>query len=67
MKVITLAFPSISDMGGKVFYGWVTTSSVDQDEEPSLVSTTDVTASANTTYYAVFAAKTAKVNDRNKK
>jgi len=54
-----VAFPSISDMGGKVFYGWVTTSSVDQDEEPSLVSTTDVTASANTTYYAVFATKTA--------
>lgn len=52
-------FPEASVPVGsdKVFYGWVTASSVNPDEEPSLVSTTSVTASANTTYYAVFATR----------
>ena len=50
-----VVFPSVDGISGKVFYGWVTTSTVDPDENPSLVTTTGVTATANTTYYAVFA------------
>ena len=37
----------------KVFMGWVTTSSVDPNEEPTYV--TSATATADITYYAVFA------------
>ena len=54
-----VVFPPVADLGGKVFYGWVATSTVDPNEEPALVSTTGVKASENTTYYAVFATKTA--------
>ena len=50
-------FPDVADMGGKAFYGWVTTSTVNPDEVPSIVTTSNVTATANTTYYAVFADK----------
>jgi len=54
-----VVFPPVADIGGKVFYGWVANSTVDPNEEPALVSTTGVKASENTTYYAVFATKTA--------
>ena len=45
-------------IGGKVFTGWVTTPTVDAATAPTY-ATTDETAKANTTYYAVFATQTA--------
>lgn len=44
-------------IGGKVFTGWVTTPTVDAATAPEY-ATTDETATANTTYYAVFATQT---------
>lgn len=44
-------------IGGKVFTGWVTTPTVDAATDPEY-ATTDETATANTTYYAVFATQT---------
>lgn len=44
-------------IGGKVFTGWVTTSTVDAATAPEY-ATIDATAKANTTYYAVFATQT---------
>lgn len=44
-------------IGGKVFTGWVTTPTVDAATAPEY-ATTDLTAKANTTYYAVFATQT---------
>lgn len=41
---------------GKVFTGWVTSSTVDAESEPTYV-TIDETAKANKNYYAVFATK----------
>ena len=52
----TVTAPSYTD---KVFFGWVTTESVAPDETPTCVNTTDVKALANTSYYAVFATRTA--------
>ena len=45
-------------IGGKVFTGWVTTPTVDAATAPEYAKT-DETATANTTYYAVFATQTA--------
>lgn len=42
------------NIDGKVFTGWVTTSTVDANVAPTY-ATIDETAKANTTYYAVFA------------
>lgn len=42
------------NIDGKVFTGWVTTATVDANVAPTY-ATTDATAKANTTYYAVFA------------
>lgn len=43
-------------LAGKVFTGWVTSSTVDAESEPTYV-TVDETAKANRSYYAVFATK----------
>ena len=42
------------NIDGKVFTGWVTTATVDANKKPEY-ATIDATATANTTYYAVFA------------
>lgn len=54
-----VVFPEVNAPAGsgKVFFGWVTTSTVNPNEAPTLETTTNVKASANTTYYAVFADK----------
>lgn len=44
-------------IGGKVFTGWVTTPTVDAATAPEY-ATIDATATANTTYFAVFATQT---------
>lgn len=44
-------------IGGKMFTGWVTTPTVDAATAPEY-ATIDETATANTTYYAVFATQT---------
>lgn len=44
-------------IGSKVFTGWVTTPTVDAATAPEY-ATTDLTATANTTYFAVFAIQT---------
>ncbi len=52
----TVTAPSYTD---KEFFGWVSTESVASDETPTCVNTTGVKAQANTSYYAVFATRTA--------
>lgn len=53
-----LVFPTVNDFGGKVFVGWSETEITEAtDVKPTLVETTDLTATANATYYAVFATK----------
>ncbi len=46
--------PAVEDIHGKVFAGWVTTENVAVDETPAYV-TPSATATADVTYYAVFA------------
>lgn len=48
-----ISIPSVENIEDKVFTGWVTTSAVDADEEPEYV--TPSAATADITYYAVFA------------
>ena len=59
-----VVFPEVADLGGKAFIGWVTTSTVAPNEAPSLVSTSSVKASANTTYYAVFAKSSGNIETK---
>lgn len=49
----TVTPPTVDAIEGKVFTGWVTTSTVDADATPSYVTLS--TATADATYYAVFA------------
>ncbi len=48
-------FPTLTTLFGKTFMGWLTTSSVASDYSGSFVNTESATATANITYYAVFA------------
>lgn len=52
-----LNFPEVSVPGGsaKKFMGWVTTPSVQAETKPTFVRTSTTTATADATYYAVFA------------
>lgn len=54
-----LTFPTApATLGGKYFVGWVNNEIKEPvDEEPSLVNTSEQTATANKTYYAVYAAQ----------
>lgn len=49
----TITVPKVEGIGDYYFVGWVTTSSVDANNTPQYV--TPISATANTTYYAVFA------------
>lgn len=52
----TITAPEVEGVGNYNFVGWVTTSSVDANNTPQYVTPT--TATANATYYAVFATAT---------
>lgn len=51
----TLVPPTVEEIYGKVFTGWVTSASVDANTEPDYVKPSSATAPA--TYYAVYATK----------
>ena len=57
---ISLEFPVVANLGGKVFRGWVTTQTVAEDyNEAGFVNTSSAVAPANNlVYYAVFATAT---------
>lgn len=48
-------FPALTTLYGRTFMGWLTTSTVASDYSGSFINTASATATANTTYYAVFA------------
>lgn len=48
-------FPALTTLFGKTFMGWVTTSTVASDYSGSYVNTVSSAATADRTYYAVFA------------
>ena len=50
-----LEFPTVGELGGKVFVGWSESEVAETDVKPTLVNTTNLTATTNATYYAVFA------------
>ncbi len=53
-----LVFPAVSELGGKVLVGWSTSAIAGTtNERPELVNTVGLTATADATYYAVFANK----------
>ena len=54
-----LVFPSVGNIGGKVFVGWSESEVAETNVKPTLVATTGLTVSASATYYAVFAKETA--------
>lgn len=53
----TLTFPEVTvpDWANKVFVGWTTSPTVALDTKPTLVKTATATASADASYYAVYA------------
>ena len=57
-------FPDVDAIGGKVFMGWVTTSTVANPYTGEYVNTASATATAATTYYAVFATKTGNIDTK---